>query len=199
MQERKVGFVAATLLLGSLAMPVLAQPAPDGGGQGQGDNAGGGRGGRGGFDPAQMRQRMEERVKEMLGASDDEFKAIQPKLEKVFQLQRDASGARGMMMLMGRGGRGGRGGDAAGPGAAAGGGPAGDQNATPSPLQQKAKELQETLDNKDAKPEEIKAKLDAYREARTKAKEELATAQKELRELLSQRQEATIVMLGMLD
>src|SRR5262245_39765095 len=80
----------AVVLTALLAAPVLAQ---DQGGQNRGgdrgNNQGGDRGGdrgnrgQGNFDPAQFRQRFEERVKEQLGASDDEWKVIQPKLTKV--------------------------------------------------------------------------------------------------------------------
>jgi chromosome segregation ATPase len=59
--------------------------------------------------------------------------------------------------------------------------------------------LQTTLENTSATPEEIKAKLTALRTAREKARQELATAQKELREVLSLRQEAQMVLMGMLN
>ncbi|MGE5608946.1 MAG: hypothetical protein ACM359_06815, partial [Bacillota bacterium] len=53
--------------------------------QGGGRQGRGGRGqqGAGNFDPAQFRQRMMDRMKERLGASDDEWKVLQPKFEKV--------------------------------------------------------------------------------------------------------------------
>ena len=44
-----------------------------------------------------------------------------------------------------------------------------------------------------------KTKLKTLREARDKARAELQTAQKELKEVLTQRQEATLVSLGMLE
>jgi Spy/CpxP family protein refolding chaperone len=171
------------ILLAALASPALAQPAP------------GGPGGPPDF--AQMRQMMMERMKEALGASDDEWKVLQPKIEKVQQLQRDASGGRGMGMLFRPpgGGQGGPGGPGAGPGGP--GGFFGNQN--PSPVQEKANDLRTTLDNKDAKPEEVKAKLQALRDARAKAKEELGKSQEDLRGLLTQRQEAVLVMMGMLE
>ncbi|MEP0841816.1 MAG: hypothetical protein HRF43_03795, partial [Phycisphaerae bacterium] len=52
----------------------------------------GGRGGRGNFDPAQMRQRMMDNIKEELAASDDEWKVLQPKVEKVLDAQRETRG-----------------------------------------------------------------------------------------------------------
>jgi hypothetical protein len=175
------------VLLAAAASPAFAQPA----------------GGRG--DPAQFRQRMSDRLKELLGANDDEWKALEPKVFKVMDLQREAnSGGRGMGMLMGRGGPGGGGGAAGGggAGAAAGGGGrgfGGDPNAPPSAVMEKTRELQTTLENKDAKPDDLKAKLKALREARAKAKADLAKAQDDLRDLLTARQESALVMLGMLE
>ncbi len=60
-------------------------------------------------------------------------------------------------------------------------------------------ELRTVLENKDAKPDEIKAKLTALREAREKAKEELAKAQQGLRQGLNLRQEAQLVLMGLLN
>ena len=45
----------------------------------------------------------------------------------------------------------------------------------------------------------ITQKLKALREAREKAQAELAASQKELKELLTQRQEAVLVINGMLE
>ena len=81
-----------------------------------------------------------------------------------------------------------------------GGNPGGTPDNTPvSPVAEKAKDLQTTLDNKEAKPEEIKAKLAALREAKAKAKEEVTKAQSELREIITARQESVLVMMGVLD
>ena len=164
-------------------MPAMAQndPAP-GGPPPAGDT--GGQGGPGGgqrrFDPAQFRQRMLDRMKDELGASDDEFKAIQPKLEKVFELQRDARGG-GM-----------RGGRRGGPDAAA-------TDQPKSAVQKAQEDLRKTLENKDAPADEIKTKMVALRDAKSKAKEDLVKAQADLRDLLTQRQEAVLVMAGLLD
>ena len=143
---------------------------------------GGGGGGRGGFDPAQMRERMMNGLKDQMGATEDEWKVIQPKLDKVMNAQRDARfGGFG-------GGRGGRGG---------GGGGAADQ--PQSPVAKASSELRTTLENKEAKAEDILAKLKSLREAKEKAHADLVAAQKELKEVLSQRQEAALVLAGMLD
>jgi Spy/CpxP family protein refolding chaperone len=159
------------------------------------DNTGGDRGGRDrqrgdrqqadgnnnnrGGGAQDWRQRFADRLKEDLGATDEEMKVIQPKLEKLMLARRDA-GAFGMF-----GNRGGRGGDS--------------ENQTPSPAQQASNDLRQTLENKSATPEEIAAKLKALREARAKAREAVTAAQKELKEVLTQRQEAVLVNMGTLE
>jgi len=55
------------------------------------------------------------------------------------------------------------------------------------------------MQNKDAPSSDIVAALTAYRDARTKAQAELAAAGKRLRELLTVRQEAQLVLLGLLE
>jgi len=195
-------------LLGAMCLPAsltLAQQADTGGGNNNGNNssnndrpntggdqgARGDRGGNGGppggnrWDPAQMRQRMEDMMKQQLGTNDDEWKIIQPKLQKVLEVQRDARGG-GMGGMFGRNRPGGD------------RGPGGDTQAT-SPVQQAQRDLRTALDNKDTPADQITAKLTALREAREKAKADLSAAQKDLREVLTQRQEAVLVMMGMLD
>jgi hypothetical protein len=147
---------------------------------------------RGGdFDPAQFRQRMMDRLKEQLGSSDDEWKVLQPKVEKVMNAQRDArsGGGGGVGFFFGGGGGGGRGRD--------GGGGGGDQPQTP--VAKASADLRSGLENKDLPAEEIARRLTALREARNKARDELTKSQKELKELLTQRQEAMLVMAGMLE
>src|SRR5689334_4134002 len=67
-------------------------------------------------DFAEMRQRMMDHMRETIGASEDEWKAMQPKIEKIQQLQRDVY-PRGGGFMMGRpgGGPGGPGGPGGGP------------------------------------------------------------------------------------
>jgi chromosome segregation ATPase len=59
--------------------------------------------------------------------------------------------------------------------------------------------LQTLLEDKNATSDEIKAKLSVLRKAREAAKQELAQAQRELRELLTLRQEAMLVVMGLLE
>jgi hypothetical protein len=132
----------------------------------------------GGDRRAEWRERAANFMKERLGATDDEMKVIQPKLEKLMAARRDTGG-----FGFGRG-PGGRGGD---------------DSETQTPAQQASRDLNTTLENKNATAEEIAAKLKALREARAKAKESLAAAQKDLKEVLTQRQEAVLVEMGMLE
>jgi len=66
-------------------------------------------------------------------------------------------------------------------------------------VDQAKSELRELLGNKDAASEQIKAGLTALRLANEKARQELAKARQELRQLLTVRQEATLVLSGLLD
>ena len=169
-------------VVGALVMPICAFAQAGGGGNGGG--------GRGNFDPAAMRQRMLDGIKEQLGANEDEWKVLQPKIEKVMTAQRETRGS----MFGGRGGRT-RGGDNAGGATPA---PA----ATDQPQSKTAKaqqDLRKALEDKGTAPEELTKKLTALREARDAAKAELVAAQKQLKEVITVRQEAVLVSSGMLE
>ena len=144
------------------------------------------RGGRGGFDRAAMRERMLDMMQERMGASDEEWTVIKPRLSKVMELGQDASGRGGMMGMFGRR-RGGRGPERP------------DAEAESSAVQKASADLQATLEKEAPSAAEIKAKLTALRGAREKAKQNLIKAQQELREVLTLKQEAQLVMMGMLD
>lgn len=192
---------ALTIVLMCILTASLAMAAEDGGRRGRQNQPGGDRQGqpggdrqRGGFnaDPGGMQQRMMEMMKTRLGASDDEWKIIEPRLTKVMELQRTAGNMGGMMRGMGgMFGRGGRRPDVAGRQEA--------QAAETDPVQKASDSLQETLDKTDASADEIKAKLQAFRDAREKAQQELAKARQDLRDVLTLRQEAQLVLMGMLD
>jgi hypothetical protein len=136
---------------------------------------------RGNFDPAQMRERYMNSIKEQLKADDDEWKVLSPKIEKLMNAQRDSRAGGG-------GFRGGR------PG---GGTPADNQPTTP--VAKASADLRTVLENKDTPAEDIAKKLAALREARDKARADLAAVQKELKDVLTQRQEAVLVTMGMLE
>ncbi len=171
---------------GSLA---LCQPAGDPPRDGD-RNAAGDRGGqRGNFDPQQFRQRMYEQIKTQLKASDDEWSVIQPKLDKVMDAQR--------AMRPGWGMRGNRGNRPGGPEGGAGGAPASDR--PQSDLEKATTELRTALDAESTSATDLAAKLAAVRAARAKAQAELTAARDELKQLLTARQEAVLVMMGSLE
>lgn len=176
-----------TAMISLGASQVVAQPndAPPGGPGGPG-----GQGGRGNFDPAQFQQRMMERTKTMLEVTnDDEWKAIEPRVQKIRDLQREAFSGMGRGMF----GRGPRPGDNA---------QSNSQNqqrrggmfGTPNP---EAEALQKAIDSKASKAE-IKAALEKYVASRKAKQAEMEKAQSALRELLTPRQEAIATLNGLL-
>jgi len=184
----------ASLLLG-VALTASAQQQGQGGGGGQ-RQRGGGQGGPGGFDPAQMQQRMMERYREGLEFSEADWKAVEPIVIKVNEARRDVG-----MGAMGRGGfgrppGGGRGGaqgaDAQAQGAQAG--RRGFGGETPPEVAA----LEKAIEAK-APASEIKAALAKARDARKVKEAALAKAQDDLRQVLSVRQEAQAYLLGLLN
>lgn len=148
--------------------------------------------GRGNFDPAQFRQRMMDRYKEQLDVKDDaEWKAIEGKISKVMDAQRDIMSSRfGGMMGGGRGNRGG-GSDTNAP---ASGRTRGGFGGEPNP---EAEALRKAIDDK-ASESDIVAKMEKLR-ASNKAKEaKLEAAQEDLKKLLTPKQEAIAVSGGLL-
>ncbi|MGO8928734.1 MAG: hypothetical protein ACLQU3_17850 [Limisphaerales bacterium] len=178
--------IAAVMGLGT--NQVVAQP--DDGGQG-----GGGRPGRGNFDPAQMQQRMMERYKEALEVTDDsEWKAMEPLVQKVMEARRDTMSGMGRGMF-GRGGPGGPGGGGnAQPADQQGQRRRGMFGGTPNP---DAEALQKAIDSKGSKAE-IKAALDKYVASRKARQAALEQAQADLRKILTSRQEAIATLNGLL-
>ena len=149
---------------------------------------------------------MLDGLRERLAITNDaEWDAISPKITKVMDAQRDVMSMRmgGMRGMFGGGGRrrggednggGGGGGNADnnGGGRRRGGGMFGGE---PAPS---VAALQTALDNK-APKEDIKAKLEAVR-AENKTKEAtLQSAREDLRGVLTTRQEASLVVAGILD
>lgn len=173
--------LAAALMFS--ATPALAQNQSDGPGGGP----------RGNFDPAQMRQRMMERMREQFGVTnDDEWKIISERIEKVNESRR---GMGGMFGRMGRGpGGGGPGGG--GQGGGGGGGGRGGRGWGPQPSAEE-QELQKAIEDK-ASNDVIKAKLAKVREAHKASDEKLKAAQQELKEVLDTKQEAVAVLMGLL-
>jgi len=183
-----VAALGAAVVFSSLSASAQDANGDNNGGGGGRRNRGGGQGGPGGggpggnFDPAQMRQRMAERMREQFGVKDDtEWKLISERIEKVSDARRDMGGRGGMGMMWG--GRGG------GPGGQ--GGPGGGQ------VNAEQEALQKAIES-NAPADEIKTKLANYRTSQKDKEAKLAKAQEDLRQVLTVKQEATAVLLGLL-
>ena len=164
-----------------------------------------GREGRTQRSPEEWRQRMEEvrkgmedRIREQLGATEEEWKVLQPRMDKVQQLMRQSRGGfRGMLGMFGmsgmfgRGGRGGRGGDDRRT--------EGQPEREQSDVEMKTDALRSLLEDETSSAGSIKAALAALRKARQKSQDDLALARKELREVVTARQEAQLVLMTLLD
>lgn len=125
------------------------------------------------FDLGQMRERMMSNLKEQLVVSEDEWKAMQPKVEKIMTLQRDTRAGFGGFGRM--------------------------RDEQPqSKVAEAQRDLRKAVDDK-ASAEDIAKKLTAYREARDKARDELKEVQKELKGQVKPQQEAVLVLNGFLD
>ncbi len=154
-------------------------------------DAGRGRGGFGGrnFDPAQMQQMFLERTREDPEIkADDEWKAMEPLIQKVMDARRQLEGDR-MRGMFGRRGR-----DRGGDGGSDNGPRRGGFFGQPSP---EAEALQRAIDGK-ASNSELKAALAKYIQARKAKQAELEKAQTDLRAVLSLRQEAIATANGLL-
>jgi len=165
-----------------------------------------GGGGGGNFDPAQMRQRRMDNIREQMDVKDDsEWKVLESSIGKVMDAQQEV---RQNAFGGGGGNRGNRqrGGGAAGAGTTATAdntAPAAGQGGNrqrgggfgaPSP---EMEDLQKAIEAK-APADEIKAKLAKLRDA-SKAKEaKLETAREDLKKLVTARQEAILVVNGLL-
>jgi hypothetical protein len=125
------------------------------------------------------RDRMSAELKERLGANDEEWAVIRPRLEKVSELRvRSAMG--GGFGFRGRGSDGG----------------AGDRPV--SEIDAKSRALREAIDA-NASPEKLKQAMTELRAARQKQQAEAKAAADHLREVLSLKQEAVLVSMGILE
>jgi len=129
------------------------------------------------FDPERMRERMYNRIKQQLGSTDEEWQTLQPLIEKVTQAQQKVQyferlSSGGLGVFAGR-------------------------MRFMEPAE--AKELRALLENPDAAEEDLNAKLKAFREAREKAPMRLAQARQSLMEVVTVKEEATFVLMGILE
>jgi hypothetical protein len=183
-----------TLLVIAALSPLCFGQADPGGG-------GGGPGGPGGGPPdfAQMRQQMEDRMKEQLQVTDDQWDNLQPKIDKVQQLKRE--------LRVGGGPGGPRGGFGGGPGGGQGGGGPGGPGGGPggpdgmgqdNAVQQAMADLHNSLQD-NASDDTLKAKLATLRKAVADAKTQLAAAEKDLSGAVNAHQQAVLVSMNILE
>lgn len=174
---KKVALLAAALLaLGGLTSTVTAQEK-----------------GRGGFNPDELRARMSENLRTLLEVkNEDEWKLIYARLEKLREAREEVRAVSGDMRLLFNVGRTEQGGDQGG--RSRGGGPGGFGGGTPNP---DAEAFSKAITNK-APTEELKQRMARLREARKAAEAKFDKLSDEVRQLLTVRQEATLVASGLL-
>jgi hypothetical protein len=118
---------------------------------------------------AQEHRRAIGDFKERLGVSDKDWTVIRPRIEKVYNLMHPLP-----QMRVG--------------------------NERPkSEVERRSSELRELLRDEGAAADKIKAGLMALRAAKEKATRELVAAKRDLRQLMTLRQEAELVLSGLLD
>lgn len=132
-----------------------------------------------------MQMAFLKELQEPLGASDDEFAVIEPLLEKVVDAQREADGGMARFRRFGQ----------------MPGQRNNSQNSQQlmSPVDQATDNLQTVLDDPNSNSDQIKARLDTLRQAKSKAVQDLSVARDALRSVLTVRQEAVLVDRGVLD
>ena len=173
-----LALAASTILANAQAPAAPAAPA-------DGKNNDGGRqrgqGGQGG-NFADIMARMNDRLKTSLKVTDEEWNVLKPLVEKVQTAQREASAGRSF-----GGGRGGPGG--------------GGDNNTPDtrPGAAESTALRTALESDSTSADDIKAKLAAVREVRKKGTASLAVAREDLKKVVTVRQEAVLVSMGILE
>lgn len=149
------------------------------------------------MDPAQFQERRVARLKEQLEVTkDDEWSIILPRVEKVMQTQRELR--MGGMGGMGRGGPGGGGANNPDEGANSGRNRASaGTNPEETTNNPDAAALRKAVEAK-ASAAELKTHIAKMRETLKKREAALAAAQDELRKVLTTRQEAIAILLGLL-
>jgi len=132
--------------------------------------------------------RWKARLKQQLGVTDEEWKVLEPRIENLVRARQEANTRPG-------GRAGGRSGFGSGELPVE---PRRDERGEPSELQEAAAELRAAMDDPDALDTDVRGRLDVYRRAREKARLKVETAERELKDLLTLRQEAILMLWGIL-
>ena len=147
---------------------------------------------RGQFDRNQFMERMLERQRENLGASAEEWSVLKPMILKIVEKQ-SAMRRTGRSSFGAFGGRGGRGGDNDGERR----GREGRRSRGDGDSGSNADSLREAIESGDVG--KIKKELASYRAVQKKRAAELKKAREELRQAVTSKQEAILVLWGLLD
>jgi hypothetical protein len=152
------------------------------GGPGDGPRQGGqGRRGQHRFDPEKMQEFAMIRIKDQLDATDEQWADIQVPLRDVLGALRNRIGTHaGAMRGRHRGPQ----------------GTDGEQAAPPLPEGEALKAL---LENDEAADKQIEEKVTAFRKAQKELDEQLQDARNDLRRTVTKRQEATLILMGILN
>jgi hypothetical protein len=142
----------------------------------------------------QIKQVVTAQIKQSLVATDQEWAVLGPKIARVQQLQSDMISGGAILIayqvlgadfifMAGRD-----------PTAAFA-----TSTSAATPVQQNIQSLQEALVNREVSSEDIQRRMAALREARKQARNDLVAAQAELIDVLTPRQEAMLLQMGLLD
>jgi hypothetical protein len=183
-----VKILSGLFLLSAVSLVNAQQQGGGGGGPGGGGPGGGGPGGPDGGppDPEQMRQMMDQRIKQALQPTDDAWTTLQPMIDKVTELEHQADS--GPLMH----GRPHRDEDQDGDHQE-------DDDRPQSPVEAAISKLKKVLSDKNSSEDTIKTATAAVEDAEKKVKDDLAAARKELKAAVNVRQAAVLVALGVLD
>jgi hypothetical protein len=131
-------------------------------------------------------------VKQVIGASDDEWPVLRPRVEKVLAHLREVNAGRDLRPLKAK--------EPKAKDAKPGEPPLAPAAPKPaSDVADRSRDLLQAVADQQVPVGDVRARIAAIRQARAKARGELAKAQEELRELLTVRQEAVLIVVGVLE
>lgn len=150
---------------------------------------------------AEMKREEAQRMREDLELSEEEYGAIEPMIDRVRELTRESFVVGFSGQNRGRGGRGGPGDQGRRGGFGRGGNPFGDveMSSEGQKLQDATEALREALDKEEPSSDEIKDRLAGLRKSRIAMQDALRKAREELRGFVTPKQEASLVLQGILD
>lgn len=142
---------------------------------------------RQGLQSEQMQNMISQSLKQMLGSTDEEWSVIGPMVLKVYSLVSSQSSGVQIRSIMGRSGN-------------QGSQMRGANRPSFSSTEDVAlEELKTLLESEETTNTQLKNKISEIRNAREKSRQDLVKARKELREILTLKQEATLISVGLLE